>query len=471
MAAINIEVNKALAPFLTVHRRFKIIYGGRGSSKSMFVAMCMGVFTSKGEKVCCFREQQNSLEESVKNEIQDEIIRLGMTGFTFLKDRITHESGGYIIFRGMSRNPSALKSMKGFTRFWLEEGQDVSAESLRVLTPTLREAGGELWITANPKSVEDELSQRFIERELQRADDGIEYDDLYMRLKINFTDNRWFPPSLEDERLDDYKRLPRALYDHIWLGAYNDSVENSVIQSEWFDSAIDSHKKLGWKPVGAIITAHDPADTGDARAVLTRHGNLIIDVQETTTLDINESCDWAMNIAKNHGADHFVYDAVGCGLALKRQVEAFWKDTRTSTIPFMGGAAVENPDKVHDKSQHRTILVKDVYKNLRAQKYFQLAERFQKTYQAVSKGQYINPDELISISSDVSINHKFKSELCRIPQIYNMSGQFQVMSKHDMMSKLKLKSPNMADCATMSYVQVKTKKDWGKPLAPTINFA
>lgn len=474
MSAINVELNKLLVPFMGVHRRFKIIYGGRGSSKSQFTAFCMATFCSQGHKIACFREQQNSLEESVKTEIEDEIDRTGLTGFSYTKQRISHKSGGYIIFRGMSRNPSALKSMKGFKYFWLEEAQDVSAESLRVLTPTLRAEDAELWMTANPQSIEDELSQRFIERELPVVKDRIEYDDLYMRVKINYQDNKWFPKELEAERADDYKRLPRALYDHVWLGAYNDSVDNSIIQSEWFDAAIDAHKKLGFSPSGAVVTTHDPANSGDARAVLTRHGIIITDVQETYSLDINESCDWSMDIARKAGASHYVYDAVGCGLGLKAQITKFWENTSTEIYPFMGGGTVEDADEIlSETSDGRKVYTRDAYKNIRAQMYFNLAERFKKTYQAVEKGKYIDPQELISISSDIELLPKLKSEVCRIPQVYNTSGQFQVMSKQDMLKKLKIKSPNLADCLMMSMIKVKSPKgkSWSKRIWSDIAIA
>ena len=67
---------------------------------------------------------------------------------------------------------------------------------------------------------------------------------------------RWLPPiscrsqtqwhgELEQQRLWDLKNQSRAKYDHIWEDAFNDTVEDSIIQAEWFDSAIDAHIIVG----------------------------------------------------------------------------------------------------------------------------------------------------------------------------------------------------------------------------------
>jgi len=50
---------------------------------------------------------------------------------------------------------------------------------------------------------------------------------------MNYTDNPWFAESgLEIDRQWWLKNASRSLYDHIWLGQYNDHVENSIILAE-----------------------------------------------------------------------------------------------------------------------------------------------------------------------------------------------------------------------------------------------
>ena len=88
---------------------------------------------------------------------------------------------------------------------------------------------------------------------------------LYTIVKCNYLDNPFFPDNLEQLRQKHKETKSRAEYDHVWLGAYSDEVEDSIIKPEWFDAALDAHKierlKEVFKPRGARIAAHDPSDS------------------------------------------------------------------------------------------------------------------------------------------------------------------------------------------------------------------
>lgn len=468
----RLQVVDKLVPFMTTKKRFKIAIGGRSSGKSHTFALMAAIECAMGHKVACVRQFQNSIKDSVLSLIAKVIKLYDLPGFNVLATEIRHSSGGKIVFLGFQRNTESIKGLDEFKICWVEEAQTLEQSSMQILTPTFRIEGSEIWLTANPQSVEDALSQRFIEIDLPNCDAlGIESDDLHMRVKVNFNDNAFFTETAELERQYDAKTMSKALYRHVWLGEYNDSVDSNIILSEWVESAIDCHTKLGWKSEGAIITAHDPANSGDARAVSTRHGHVVIDLDETTKLDINESCTWSMQRARQHGADSYVYDADGCGLGLTAQVAEYWQGSRVNVVAFHGNATVENADKVYQSSNGREVYYRDAFANLRAQKYFELSQRFFKTYQRMEKGEDIHRSELISLPSDLPKLAKLKAELCRIPQIFPASGQFQIMAKKDMMSKLKIKSPNVADCLMMSYVEQRQPRKWDKQLYPDIKFA
>ena len=245
---------------------------------------------TQGEKIVCFREMQNSIDDSVYALLVEEIWRLELHGFTILKSEISHASGGVIKFKGLSRNPDAVKSMHGFTKFWVEEAQSLSEESLQKLTPTLRKKDSELWFSLNPMSSEDPISKRFLIPfwdQLER--DGCYEDDMHLIVKINWKDNPWFPQVLEDERQWAFEHMSRAEYDHVWEGYFNDQVDNSIILPEWFDACVDAHKKIGFKPRGLKIVSHDPSDlSGDPKALAFRHGNVILDCFEILQGDVNK---------------------------------------------------------------------------------------------------------------------------------------------------------------------------------------
>lgn len=457
---LTFQIPLKLRPFFEEHRRFKVAYGGRGGGKSETFAagLAMKAQTERA-LVGCFREFQNSIEDSVYSLIKSTINKYDIPGFNIQKSQIDHEDGGGMRFKGLARSVEGIKSMYGMKYFWLEEGQFISAESLKLLTPTLREKNSECWISANPMSSADPFSQRFIvpfQKDLDAY--GIYMDDLHLIIKINYDDNPWFPKELESERMHDYTHLPRALYDHIWLGCYNDHIEHSIIKSEWFDAAVDSHKKLGFEPRGAIIVAHDPSDLGtDDKSMVVRKGSVITDARLKHFGDVNNGCDWACDHANRLQADVFTWDADGMGLSLKRQVNEAFRGKKISVQPFRGSAGPHDRGKIYNPIKHDVATNKqnkDVFKNARAQHYWYMRDRFYNTYQAVEEGKYVDPESMISISSDIDILPLLRSEVCRIPRKPVGSGMIQIMTKAEM-KRLKIQSPNLADAMMMTMITPK----------------
>ncbi len=72
-----------------------------------------------------------------------------------------------------------------------------------------------------------------------------------------------------------------------------------------------------------------------------------------------------------------------------------------------------------------------------------------KTWQAVVKKKYIDPEEMISFSSSIKDLAILRSEICTIPRKYVNSGKIQLYTKQEMKSKFGLSSPNMADAVMM----------------------
>lgn len=481
MTEVNIEYVSKLHPVFTKQKRIKIIVGGRGSTKSTGIADYVDAKVANGELWCCAREHQNSIEESVHRTLLDEIDRLGMTGFTDTKTSITHESGGRVFYRGLSRNITSLKStLSGIDGLWIEEGEDLSDNTLRVLTASVRlnakdtqraMAGEdvkmpEIIITMNRGTRSGAVAKKWLERaEKQLERTGYYEDDLVMIVEMNYTDmpKEWFELSgLEQERQDDEQKMSQAEYDHKWHGKYLETVEGAIIKPEWVEAAKDAHKLERlvnvFKPFGAKIAAHDPSDEGrDSKGYALRHGSIIKKVKEKTDGEVDDGCTWAIDNALSDRADWFVWDGDGLGAGLKYQVGTQLADTRTQYQMFRGslsGSGQDNADKIYqpidgDNPKQRKTFA-ETFKNNRAQYYRDLADRLYNTYRCVVKGEYIDPDNMISFDSD-GIEHwaAFKSELCRIPKKKNPGGLQQIMSK-DEMKTLGIESPNMADSVMMS---------------------
>lgn len=501
---INIDYVSNLHPVFTKPKRIKIIVGGRGSTKSTGIADYVAAKMFNGELWCCARENQNSIEESVHRTILDEIDRLGFTGFSDTKTSIEHESGGRAFYRGLSRNITSLKStLSGIDGLWIEEGEDISANTLRVLTASVRLNAKdterllegkkldsiddldqliadsdvkmpEIIITMNRGARTGAVAQKWLaraEKDLKRC--GYYEDDTIMVVEMNYTDmpKSWFIASgLEQERLDDYDRLTTAAYNHKWLGDYLDEVENSIIKPEWFDACVDAHKidKLAsvFKPHGAKVVAHDPSDSGnDSKGYALRHGSIIKSVCEKLDGEVDEGCDWATGKAINDGADWFVWDGDGMGAGLKRQVSISLDGTKTSYYMFKGslsGKGQDNAEKIYQSdygtrsSNPKTYA--ETFKNNRAQYYILLADRMYNTYRCVVRGEYVDPDEMISFDSEgISNIDLLKSELCRIPRVENGTGLEQLMNKKEMKAN-DIDSPNMADSVMMTMWKPPIKK-------------
>lgn len=476
---IRIKCLDKFKPLITKKKRVKILLGGRSSTKTTFVSDHVLTRLMSGKIWCCSREYQNSIDDSVYRTLNDEIDRLKINGFSSTATNITHASGGYAFFKGLARNITSLKGMlSGVEGLWIEEGESISENTLRVLTASLRNSAKdaqkyldsgetdiempEIWITMNRGSREDPIAKKFLERaEEDLAVKGYYEDDFMLIVHSTYLDmpRKWWELSgLEQERSDDEKVMTPQQYRHKWHGDYLETIENAIIQPEWFDSCVDAHIKLGFEPLGQERCAYDPSDTGeDPAAWGYQHGPVVLDVKELDGNNIVDKTDLAIKETMITKPDVFTWDCDGMGAGLNYQVSQGLNGKKIQIEQFKGSLSPENPNAIYQ----RTMDVegqknnKETFVNWRAQFYTLLADKMLRTHLAVTRNiKVINPDDLISFSSGIKQLQKLKSELCRIPQ--KEGGRIQILSKPEMKSK-GIKSPNMGDVVMMLQRQVKIK--------------
>lgn len=473
----NLQINSKLQPFLIRPKPLMIAIGGRGGGKSLGVAdILLLKMATVGADVLCLREFQNSIEDSVHKTFKGGIEqRLGLTEaekqqWKVQEAKIVAPNGHYTRYIGSNRNPQGVKSAENFLYSWMEEAQTASQDSLDLLVPTiLRRKGASCIFTGNPGSTADPFSKMFINPFRAQLDrDGIYEDDLHLIVKINWRDNPWRDPILDQIREHHQRTMTPAMYRHIWEGDFNDHVEGGIIQQEWFEACIDAHLKLGFTPSGAEVVAHDPSDIGpDAKTVVYRHGSVILDAREMLTGDAHEGMEWALDYAESKRADLFVWDEDGMGALLRKAVAARLTQKKIDFIGYHGSGAVEDPEKAFEPLEEKAPgdkpkLNKDVFYNRRIQQYYRLATRIYRTYEAVVKRKYHNPDDLISFSSNIECLQKLQSELCRLPLKDNKAGKIQLMTKEEM-RKEGIPSPNIADACKMSLINPSTKRAFVRP--------
>ena len=205
---IDLQLTKEFTPFLEP-KRYKCVFGGRGSGKSFSIAQLLVLKAFKEPtRILCAREIQRSISDSVLQLLGDTVTRLGLNDFFDVqKSQIIGRNGSRFLFLGLSNNISKVKSYEGLDVCWVEEAESVSYTSWETLIPTVRKKGSEIWVSFNPNDEMDDTYQRFVVNPPPNA---------YVK-KVNYNQNPWFPEELEKERLY-LKDKNEDLYNHVWEG-------------------------------------------------------------------------------------------------------------------------------------------------------------------------------------------------------------------------------------------------------------
>lgn len=224
------KLESILAP-----KRYKILYGGRGSAKTRtVVSLLIEKSRVKFERILCCREIQKSIQDSSYQELVDEISRRNLDDeFIILDKKITCiATGSTFSFEGLYRNQTKIKGYAGATIVWVEEGENISQKSWDFLVPTIRAEGSEIWVTFNPANDDDPTWTEHVASHLDDMVDGIYIGDNSIVIEMNFSDNPWFPKELEMERLKMMERdYDRYLW--IWEGKFFDRSEAQVLAGKF----------------------------------------------------------------------------------------------------------------------------------------------------------------------------------------------------------------------------------------------
>ena len=452
--------------------RYYVMHGGRAGLKSWACAQAIIVLgSSKKLQFLCAREIQKSIRESVHQLLSDTIKRMGMLDqWEIQNDRIINrQTESKINFIGLHNNTHNLKSYEGTDICWVEEAQAVTEKSWDDLGPTIRKRGSEIWVTYNPDDELDPTHVRFVTNPRQNS----------WVLKTSWRDAEevgWFSEELKKEMLqmkdENYKK-----YLHVWEGEPNSNFEDAIIQPEWVQAALDAHVKLGWEPMGARVHSFDPADTGDDKATCGRHGFLIEHLNAWTNLELPESIQKAYRSGFEHQSKQFVYDADGLGAAMKIDLDRNEKEYHLTAIPFKGGMSPDDPDAPYPPYDYtkeipeNVVNNKNTFRNKRAQYYWFLKDRFERTYNAVTKGVWVDPDQCISISSSIpsATFKQLRRELTRIRRKQGANSSLITLESKKEMRASGIKSPGLADSLMMCFanqdssvesVNLNLKSEW-----------
>jgi len=240
---------------------------------------------------------------------------------------------------------------------------------------------------------------------------------------------------------------------------YTASVRGIVIPGAWVRSAIDAHKKLGITITGRRSASLDVADEGpDLNAFCGRHGILLESLEEWSGSggDIFETTRRALELCDDGEYETLTADGDGLGAGVRgdaRVINDQRQAARRRVIGvtlFRGSAGVERPEAEDVKGRKN----KDYFQNRKAQAWWKLRTRFEHTHKAVN-GEHYDPDELISIPSELPLRERLLGELSQPTYQTNGVGKIVINKTPE-----GTKSPNLADA-----VMIEFSGTSGKPIA------
>jgi len=195
--------------------------GGRGSGKSQSLA-AIGILESyidDGVILCC-REIQKSVSDSIYSMLVSYIEDKGLgKDFKILNTSITNiKTGAEFIFAGLKSNITSIKSINKLRVVLVDEAENVTQNSWDILLPTPRYGDVRIYVVFNPRFEDDPTYQEFVAKTDKRK----------LVIDIQYTDNPFFPPSLERQRQRDANG-DAGRYAWVWKGKFLQITEASIL--------------------------------------------------------------------------------------------------------------------------------------------------------------------------------------------------------------------------------------------------
>jgi len=241
---------------------------------------------------------------------------------------------------------------------------------------------------------------------------------------------------------------------------YSASLEGVMIPAVWVQAAVNAHVKLGFGISGELRGALDVADQGSDKNALILGRGVVIQSAEAWSgkeSDIFATVERAFTTCDINGLTAFDYDSDGLGAGVRGDARVL-NDQRAElgvhsveATPWRGSGAVVNkedpiPNARGDVARDAIERTNgDFFENAKAQAWWELRVRFQRTYRAV-RGELEGwrPEDLISLCDGYEAFGQLMSELSQVTYSKNKLGKI-VVDKQPPGTR----SPNVADGVVM----------------------
>lgn len=247
------------------------------------------------------------------------------------------------------------------------------------------------------------------------------------------------------------------------------SVVGTIIRAEWVRAAVNAAEKLGIPESGMWGAGLDVADNGpDLNALALRRGITLKHVEDWGDCRGDETARRVVDIVERLAPIDVEYDCIGVGAAVKSEVGRLSDDgllpRGVRFVPWNAAASPIDQDGhvVDDDSPTNG----DYFHNLKAQGWWQLARRFERTYRAMMREGLValphdatareleaiaafkfDPDDLISIDPSIPVAHDLIKQLTQPVMTKTAAALKQVVDK----TPSGQRSPNLADAIMQAF--------------------
>lgn len=400
------EIPPKLYPFIFNFNNYTyfLLEGGRASGKTQSVArFLLYIMENRHVRICCGREIQNSIDESVKTVFLDLIEKYNLI-YDIKRDNLVHkQTGSKIFFKGFREQGSVnIKGLEGIDILWIDEAQSITKTTLDIIVPTIRKKNSVIIFTMNRFTRFDAV-YNFCSK---RTD--------CLHINICYFDNPYV-----DEKITKEAQVSKSLnindYNHIWLGYPLANNNEYLIQSQYLDKATEYEYEKNEDFMNSVMSVDLSASGADlcvAKLFVQENENIWF---EKSTISWSET---DTDITKGKIASLYsswlprmlIIDADGLGYPIWISVQKIIPNA----IGFRGG---------------KKAISKYAF-NARADGYLALKDYLEKGYLKLTDKNAIRQLEYIK-------------------KVYRPNGLISIQDKKEI-RKLHSESPDFADCAMMA---------------------
>ncbi len=300
---LKIKIARPFLPLISIKKRIKFFYGGRGGGKSYaFADALLLLGLQKKLLIACVREIQESIKDSVHRLLSDRISFYGLDEFDVKESEIVNRvNGTRFIFKGLrNQDVQKIKSLEGVDIVWIEEAQVITKKSWEILAPTIRKDGSEIWISMNRIEENDPLWVAV----------AANPDERTIVKKVNFYDNPFCPDELKKQAFE-CKQKSLSDYLHIWEGEPLSQGAHKLIDSAKVHEAMRPKIKETTSP---LVIGLDVARFGDDATVFCfRRGRKCLKFDVYRNMDNVEVANIATNMIEEYHPTKVFIDVGGVG--------------------------------------------------------------------------------------------------------------------------------------------------------------